>query len=333
MDVGSTIETDLLDPELAPVDGDPADDSAAGRLAHGWPAARVLTRPRTRRLLGVELLVVLAMFLLQAGVEAVLALIRQAQGTASSYGYLPQVDGWGFEVVFTVLAGVIVASPAALVWYLLVRNGEGPAAIGLDWWRWRTDLALMFLTFSCVFLLPQLGGGLVVRVLHLHGYTLGASSGHQARWLQTFGLIVGGTASGIVEEVVVLGYLVRRLEQRGWATWAVVAVAFASRASYHLYYGWNILPIACWALVSILVYRRTRRLWPFIWCHIIWDLTVSLGHSYASWAAVIVLSCSVATFTVMFVFWRWTPRAAGHRPLGVPTTVPPAPPRLPPPPR
>jgi membrane protease YdiL (CAAX protease family) len=53
-----------------------------------------------------------------------------------------------------------------------------------------------------------------------------------------------GVAAGILEEVVVLGYLVRRLEQRGMNPTAIVVIAVLIRVSYHLYYGWGAVPIA-----------------------------------------------------------------------------------------
>ena len=49
------------------------------------------------------------------------------------------------------------------------------------------------------------------------------------------------------------------------------------RISYHLYYGWGVLPILAWALASVLVYRRYRRLWPFIVVHALWDLGLILA--------------------------------------------------------
>lgn len=44
--------------------------------------------------------------------------------------------------------------------------------------------------------------------------------------------------------------------------------------SYHLYYGWNFVPIALWAVASVLVYLRIVRLLPSIQCHIAWDVAV-----------------------------------------------------------
>jgi hypothetical protein len=83
-----------------------------------------------------------------------------------------------------------------------------------------------------------------------------------------------------LEEIVVLGYLVRRLEQRGHGLVAIVAIAVAVRVSYHLYYGWNAIPILLWALASVLVYLRVRRLLPFIICHIAWDVAIPLQAFY-----------------------------------------------------
>ena len=83
--------------------------------------------------------------------------------------------------------------------------------------------------------------------------------------------------AAVVEKIVVLGYLVRRLEQRGWSATTVVVIAVLVRVSYHLYYGPGVLPIVLWALATVLVYRWLRRLLPFIVCHFVWDAGIAIG--------------------------------------------------------
>lgn len=86
--------------------------------------------------------------------------------------------------------------------------------------------------------------------------------------------VLASIVTAVAEEVVVLGYLVRRLEQRGWRPAQVVAVAAAVRISYHLYYGIGVLPIAVWAVLSVVLYRTYRRLPAFIVVHAVWDATL-----------------------------------------------------------
>ena len=106
-----------------------------------------------------------------------------------------------------------------------------------------------------------------------------------------------------------LGYLVRRLEQIGLRSGAVVVLAALVRISYHVYYGWGVIPIAAWAVASVLVYRRYRRLAPFIAVHASWDLGLLLVPFFGG-GPLAVESLILAPST--FVFWLlWRNRLPG----------------------
>ena len=80
------------------------------------------------------------------------------------------------------------------------------------------------------------------------------------------------------------------------------------RVAYHLYYGWNVLPIAVWAFVSVLLYMRVRRLMPFIICHAVWDIGVSLRVFYPH-AYTVLWVLGVVVAALMTLIWaRWTPQ-------------------------
>jgi membrane protease YdiL (CAAX protease family) len=189
------------------------------------------------------------------------------------------------------------------VLYLLARSGEGPAAIGLGGQRLRMDLALVMIVWLFVQLIPQSIGGGLVYGLGLPVYRT-ASTGSLAFIAVD---LVASVVAGVVEEIVVLGYLVRRLEQRGVTTRAIVMIAVAVRVSYHLYYGGGALQIAVWATASVLLYLKIRRLLPFIICHIMWDVGVSLGmHSPATQVTLFALFLVLSI--VLYVRWRnWHP--------------------------
>lgn len=111
-----------------------------------------------------------------------------------------------------------------------------------------------------------------------------------------------------MEEIVVLGFLVRRLEQLGLRPTTVVVVAVLVRISYHAYYGWGVLPLFAWALMSVIVYRRYRRLAPFIVVHVLWGATLA----FAPVLRPGLLGLEVVAFSVAaFVFWlMWKGRLA-----------------------
>ena len=124
-----------------------------------------------------------------------------------------QVIGWIFGL-----------APVALVIHLLHRDGEGVGAIGLDAkgpWR---DIAR-----GC----PALGRGGVRRPRHLHRCGLsgrepvrraGAAAGHWWTWPAVF---MNASGAAFLEEVVVLAYLITRLQQLAWSPWAIILASAA----------------------------------------------------------------------------------------------------------
>ena len=269
----------------------------------GSPAPKV-EDPVTRRFLAWETLIVLAIFPLPSTLAALYYLtLRVDVGSAVVHDLvLPHLRA----VSFLLDAGTRVAELAAvaLVLYLLARSGEGIRSIGLGRRELRSDLALVPRVWFGVMVIPFAVGGIVLRLAHLHSYRLVHVG---VRGSVVYGLVTSVVA-GVLEEVVVLGYLVRRLEQRGWSAESVIAVAVGVRVSYHLYYGPGAIPIALWALAAVLMYRRVRRLTPFIVCHVVWDadLTVARGHPAAGGAMILIF---LVAMVVMYLLWRnWSPK-------------------------
>ena len=150
--------------------------------------------------------------------------------------------------------------------------------------------------------------------------------------------------AGVVEEIVVLGYLVRRLEQLGLQPVCVVVIAVAVRGSYHLYYGWGVLPIVVWATVSVLrVPAFPKRSGPSSFVHMRLGLRVCSWPGTSSKLEIVVLTVAYDRLHVALVAVRaaqarngvrspqqrpargpgislsrrWQPSAAGHRAFGV----------------
>jgi membrane protease YdiL (CAAX protease family) len=262
--------------------------------------AETVTDPRFRRLYGWETWVVLAIFPLGSTIAAIgYLLMHVITGGASSVATFIIAGEPGLSVGLSLALGASEFSAALLVIYLLVRNGEGVGAIGLGGHRLRQDLALLLPVYVGVQYLPQLVGASIVSGTHLPVFSVSSPA------LPVAFLAVGLLSSlmaGVVEEIVVLGYLVRRFEQRGWTSAAVVLVAVLVRVSYHLYYGPGVLPIVLWATVSVLAYRRIRRLLPFIVCHFVWDATIEL-HRYSAGGAGAFIGTFLAASLIFTLLW------------------------------
>jgi membrane protease YdiL (CAAX protease family) len=117
-------------------------------------------------------------------------------------------------------------------------------------------------------------------------------------------LVLTSVAAGVVEEIVVLGFFTHRLEQRGWSGPPLVTLLVALRLSYHLYYGIGVLSLLPWAVLSVVLYRRRRRLLPFIVAHILWD-TLSFAEGYLHGAGFALLLLGIAILLlVLFLVGR-----------------------------
>ncbi len=119
------------------------------------------------------------------------------------------------------------------------------------------------------------------------------------------GLVYGSAHSveaGVMEEAIVLGFLVAMLRRAGRPTGEIVAVAVVLRVSYHLYYGLGVLGIAVWAAVFVWLFWRTRSLLPLVAVHVWWDLVITLGRRWPAIEVIAGLLCLVL-FVVAPVTW------------------------------
>jgi hypothetical protein len=81
-------------------------------------------------------------------------------------------------------------------------------------------------------------------------------------------------AAGVVEEIVVLAFVVTTLRQAGRPLAEILVVAVLLRCSYHDYYGSGVVGIAVWAAVFVWLFLRTGSVIPLVVVHFIWDATI-----------------------------------------------------------
>jgi membrane protease YdiL (CAAX protease family) len=265
-----------------------ADPRAAGDRPVAGPAEQP---PARRRTLRSEVLLVLGVSLGSSAVFATLYLIgtltgpvplSQSQATLNG-SYAPgrpmldlflQLASIGFGVV-----------PALLALHLLARDGIPPAEIGLDGHRLRADAGRGAL-LAAVIGLPGLG-------LYLAAHALGVSAIVVAEalppvWWRIPVLLLSAVMNAVLEEVVVVGYLLTRLGQLGWRPRRALLVSAVLRGSYHLYQGFGaFLGNAVMGLLFGRVYQRTGRLLPLIIAHATLDAFAFVGyavlHGHVSW--------------------------------------------------
>ncbi|WP_330243779.1 MULTISPECIES: type II CAAX endopeptidase family protein [unclassified Streptomyces] len=237
----------------------------------------------SRRILRSETVLVLALSLGASGVSALIsfvgsltkpgALKEQAATLNSSYAPgRPWLDlAWQLFGIATALV------PVALVAHLLIREGASLRVIGFDRTRPRSDLGRGALIAAAIgsaglafYLLARAAGfNLTVVPESLPGV-----------WWKYPVLILSALQNSVVEEVIVVGYLLRRLGQLGWTPLAALVASSVLRGSYHLYQGiGGFVGNMVMGVVFVLLYRRWGRVGPLVVAHALLDIGAFVGYA------------------------------------------------------
>lgn len=236
-----------------------------GRLAPTPPA------PADRRTLVEEIVVVLLLSLFASAVYAILSLLEAplagtVVASANQSTQLPrQLVGFLFGL-----------APVFLVLHLVRRSGEGADGIGLALDRPGPDLVKGLVLFVVVGL-AGLGIYLGAVELGVNRFVIPAPPlGH---WWTLPVLVLNALEAALVEEVIVLGYLVTRLRQLSWSPLAAIAGSALLRSSYHLYQGWGgFLGNLAMGVLFAALFLRWRRTWPFVVVHALLDIAAGVGY-------------------------------------------------------
>ena len=227
--------------------------------------------PAARRMLAEEVLVVLSLSVLRSAAFAILSLLE-----APVAGVVVAAADQSSEFTRQVLGFVFALAPVFLVVHLVRRSGEGVAVMGLSRDRPAQDLA-RGVVLGAVVGLAGIGVYLAAVELGVNRFVLPVPPlGH---WWTVPALVLNAVESGLVEEVVVLGYLVTRLRQLSWTPLQAIAASAVLRGSYHLYQGWGgfVGNLAMGALFGVLFLRWGRRTWPFVVAHVLLDIGAGVG--------------------------------------------------------
>jgi membrane protease YdiL (CAAX protease family) len=229
-----------------------------------------------------EVLLVLGVSLGQSAVYALVSIMARltaerplSQQTATLNA--SRSDRPYLDLTYQLLAICFELVPVLLAIHLLNRDRDARATLGLDlrrpWFdaKWGARLAL---------LIGLPGVGLYVGARQLGLNTTVVASALPDLWWAVPVLILAAAQNAILEEVVVVGYLMTRLEEMGWRVRTIIATSALLRGSYHLYQGFGgFVGNAVMGVIFAYFYLRTRRVLPLVIAHTLLDVVAFVGYT------------------------------------------------------
>ena len=236
-------------------------------------------RQQSTRRLTAEVVIVLLLSLGQSAVYAVVSLIakltagkplsQQAAVLNASQSPRPYLD-----LTYQLLGIVFSLIPVALALYLLNRPRE---ALGLTPPRRASDLGWGALLAAGIGI-PGLALVYAAKILGLNAQIVPAAL--QPVWWAVPVLILAAVQNAVLEEVVVVGYLITRLRELGLSLPWIVACSAVLRGSYHLYQGFGaFVGNAVMGVVFALFFLRVKRVLPLIVAHSLLDIVAFVGYT------------------------------------------------------
>lgn len=299
--------------------GAPAADAAAPRRRRWWSiAADPELPPIGARRAYTEALLVYAAFFLVGIVAAGVVFGGHSEDVTTN-------GSWGTYMTGAVSTVAEMGVAVALVLLLGARRGVTRFSLGLVVPRTpdgrlgvsRTIRVAAWCFFAIV------AGNVIVALLQTGKLPTTTSSAPDLIFS-----VFRAADAGVVEELVVLAFLVVTLRQAGRPWWEVTVVALVCRAAYHIYYGPGVVGILLWAALFYWIYLRFRQVGVMIVCHALWDAVVFLSRATVVIAEVGELVI-VGLWIVSGIMWlvergnRTVPGAVGPAWPAVPSGPPP----------
>jgi membrane protease YdiL (CAAX protease family) len=237
-----------------------------------------------RRTLRREVLLVFGLSLGASGVYAVVNLLGKLTAgvpLASQIAPLNSSRAPGrptLDLVYQLLDLGFAIVPVLLACYFLALGGERVLGVlGLDRSQPGADLGVGAL------LAAGIGGsglGLVLLARHLGISATIVASGLPDVWWRIPVLLLAAAQNALLEETLVVGYLLHRLQQVGWRPAGALAASAVLRGSYHLYQG---VPAffgnAVMGLVFGRLFQLRGRTAPLVVAHFLIDAVAFVGYA------------------------------------------------------
>lgn len=243
--------------------------------------------------LGLEVILLLGVSLGASGLRSLVSLIDKltrpvalAEQTTTMNSSVAADRPW-LDLTHQLVSMSLSLVPVLLAVYLLWSR-PGPAVfpdeptgvwsrLGFDRRRPLCDLGRGICVAAAIGI-PGLAFYLAARELGLNTHV--APANLVEHWWTVPVYVLAAATNGVLEEVIMLGYVFIRLRQTGWGWPAVLVTSAVVRGSYHLYQGFggfagNIIM----GIVFGLLYLRWRRTMPLVVAHTIIDVVAFVGYA------------------------------------------------------
>ncbi|MFN2591022.1 MAG: CPBP family intramembrane glutamic endopeptidase [Actinomycetota bacterium] len=224
-----------------------------------------------RRTLTEEVAVVLALSLLHSAVDALLSLLEAPVTPSVAVALFPSLD-----LARQLVSIVFALAPVALVLHLIRRSREPWDAFGLSTRAIGADVRWGLVLAAAV---SAAGLGLYLGAIALDVNRSVIPVPPLGHWWTIPVLVFGSAQNALLEEVIVVGYLIRRLRQLGVGGAAALATSAVLRGSYHLYQGWGgFVGNLLLGLLFGWIFLRWRRTWPLVVAHFLIDTAAGVAY-------------------------------------------------------
>jgi membrane protease YdiL (CAAX protease family) len=231
-----------------------------------------------------EVVLVLAISLGASAVYSIVSLVAKLtaerplnQQTATLNPSLAPNRPW-LDLTYQLLGVLFAVVPSLFAVHLLQKDpGDARGILGLDlrrpWFDLGTGAGL-----AAVIGIPGLGLYVAARELGLNATVVAAKL--PEIWWAIPVLVLAAAQNAILEEFVVVGYLMTRLRELGWSVRSAIVASALLRGTYHLYQGIGAgIGNAVMGLVFGWFFVRTRRVLPLVVAHTILDIVSFVGYA------------------------------------------------------
>lgn len=238
------------------------------------------------RRLKTEIWIVLGLSLGASAIYAVVSLaakVTQPGGLRKSTATLNanQSPREWLDLTYQLLGIGFAIVPVALAIYLMTLDKDQPPVrerLGLDRGTPWTN-AVWGALLAAVIGIPGIG-------LYFAGRAMGITAEIVTSPLDTYWwtvpvLILAAVKNAVIEEFIVVGYLMNRLRQLNWGTPQTIVASAVLRGSYHLYQGvGQAFGNVVMGLVFGYWFTRTKRVLPLVIAHTILDVISFVGYGF-----------------------------------------------------